>query len=132
MVPRGGGGAALYPLPLSSRWYPPALGSPSLRWVLPAARPVEPPVPVGGSASRCRLSPVSDVAVATVDKNIPPKPAEEEEEEEEEGEKPPQRDQHDLVGKEVCRVVLLGASRDPPIPYRAIKVEVYDWDRDGR
>uniref|UniRef100_A0A8C3C578 Copine C-terminal domain-containing protein n=1 Tax=Cairina moschata TaxID=8855 RepID=A0A8C3C578_CAIMO len=42
----------------------------------------------GGSASRCRrrLGPVSDVAVATADKNIPPKTAEEEEEEEE-GEK---------------------------------------------
>uniref|UniRef100_A0A803Y0K5 C2 domain-containing protein n=1 Tax=Meleagris gallopavo TaxID=9103 RepID=A0A803Y0K5_MELGA len=65
-------------------------------------------------------------------KNIPPKPAEkEEEEEEEEGEKPPRRDQHKVVGQDGCRVVLLGANRDPPVPYRAIKVEVYDWDRDG-
>ena len=43
----------------------------------------------GGSASRRRLGPMSDVAVATVDKNIPPKKPEEEEEEEEEGGKGP-------------------------------------------
>lgn len=95
---------ALFP---SSLWYPPAPGSPSAPWFPPDARPFEPPVPLGGSASRCLLSPVSDVAVATVDKNIPPKPAEKEEEEE--GEKPPWRDRHQV---DVCRAVLWGAGCD--------------------